>query len=61
MPSAMMRAIVSVEPPVASGTTNGDGRDGKSCAFAPPIAQAAASAMAIIVFIISFLPALGTQ
>ena len=32
------------------------GRDGKDCAFAEPIAQPAASAMAIIVFIICFLP-----
>ena len=56
MPSAMMRAIVSVDPPAASGTRIVTGREGKDCAFAPPIAQAAASAMAIIVFIISLPP-----
>ena len=52
----MMRAIVSVDPPGASGTSIVTGREGKDCAFAPPIAQAAASAMATIVFIISFPP-----
>src|ERR1051326_3626503 len=59
MPSAMMRAMVSVDPPGASGTRMVTGRDGKDCAFAPPIAQPAASAMAIIVFIICVLPDVG--
>jgi hypothetical protein len=36
------------------------GRDGKPCACAA-IAQPAASAMAIIAFIICLLPVLGTQ
>ena len=34
MPSAMMRPMVSVEPPVASGTTSVTWREGKSCALA---------------------------
>src|SRR6476469_2541841 len=59
MPSAMMRAMVSVDPPAASGTRIVTGRDGKDCALAPPIAQPAASAMAIIVFNICFLPGVG--
>src|SRR4051812_25910591 len=59
MPSAMMRAIVSVDPPAASGTSSVTGRDGKDCAFAPAIAQPAASAMAIIAFNICFLPGVG--
>src|SRR4029079_8147234 len=59
MPSAMMRPIVSVEPPAASGTRSVTGRDGKDCAFAAPIAKPAAIAMAIIVFIICVLPNVG--
>src|SRR4051812_12748714 len=59
MPSAMMRPIVSVEPPGASGTRIVTGREGKDCAFAEPIKATAPSAMAIIVFIISFLPVVG--
>ena len=51
--------MVSVDPPGASGTKIVTGREGKDCALAPPIAQAAASAMAIIVFIICFLPSVG--
>src|SRR5438552_804817 len=59
MPSAMMRAIVSVDPPGASGTRIVTGREGKDCALAPPIAQPAASAMATIVFNICVLPDVG--
>src|SRR5262245_54491073 len=59
MPSAMMRAIVSVEPPGASGTMMVTWRVGKSCAAAPPTALVAANARAISSFLIHFLPRLG--
>src|SRR5262249_1500667 len=42
MPCAMIRPSVSVEPPGASGTTMGMGRDGYSSAQATGIASAAA-------------------
>ena len=49
--SAMMRAATSVDPPGGNGTTSVIWRDGKVCACAPAMPANAASAIAMISFL----------
>jgi hypothetical protein len=44
MRSAMMRAVVSVDPPGGNGTISVTGRTGKPCAPAKPAMAASAAA-----------------